>query len=244
MLTEQLKSKMVSLKLKGMLKGFEEQIQNPALYDFSFEERLGSLIEQEDLDRENRRLQNRLKQAKLKTGTILENIDFKTERNLDKKQILSLGNCSWILRKRNLIITGPTGIGKSYLASSLAHKACREGFSAIYLRMPLLFEDLTLAKLENRYKRLLEKIAKINVLVLDDWGLFSLNDDQRRGLLEVVEARYSVASTIIVSQVPVDQWFKLIGDPIIADAILDRVVHNSERISLAGESMRKKILEG
>jgi DNA replication protein DnaC len=244
MLTEQLKSKMMSLKLRGMLKGFEEQIQNPALYDFSFEERLGSLIEQEDLDRENRRLQNRLKQAKLKTGTILENIDFKTERNLDKKQILSLGNCSWILRKRNLIITGPTGIGKSHLASSLAHKACREGFSAIYLRMPLLFEDLILAKLENRYKRLLEKIAKINLLVLDDWGLFSLNDDQRRGLLEVVEARYSVASTIIVSQVPVDQWFKLIGDPIIADAILDRIVHNSERISLAGESMRKKILEG
>jgi DNA replication protein DnaC len=244
MLTEQLKSKMMSLKLRGMLKGFEEQMQNPTLHDFSFEERLGALIEHEDLDRENRRLQNRLKQARLKTGTILENIDFKTDRNLDKKQILSLGNCSWILRKRNLIITGPTGIGKSYLASSLAHKACREGFSAIYLRMPLLFEDLILAKLENRYKRLLEKIAKINVLVLDDWGLFSLNDDQRRGLLEVVEARYSVASTIIVSQVPVDQWFKLIGDPIIADAILDRIVHNSERISLAGESMRKKILEG
>lgn len=244
MLTEQLRSKMMSLKLRGMLKGFEEQIQNPALYDFSFEERLGSLIEQEDLDRENRRLQNRLKQAKLRAGIILENIDFKAERNLDKKQILSLGSCSWILRKRNLIITGPTGVGKSYLASSLAHKACREGFSAIYLRMPLLFEDLILAKLENRYKRLLEKIAKVNVLVLDDWGLFSLNDDQRRGLLEVVEARYSVASTIIVSQVPVDQWFKLIGDPIIADAILDRIVHNSERISLAGESMRKKILEG
>jgi DNA replication protein DnaC len=244
MLTEQLKSKMMSLKLSGMLKAFEEQIQNPALHDFSFEERLGALIEHEDLDRENRRLQNRLKQAKLKAGTILENIDFKTERNLDKKQILSLGNCSWILRKQNLIITGPTGIGKSYLASSLAHKACREGFSAIYFRMPLLFEDLTLAKLENRYKRLLEKIAKINVLVLDDWGLFSLNDDQRRGLLEVLEARYSVTSTIIVSQVPVDQWFKLIGDPIIADAILDRVVHNSERISLAGESMRRKILEG
>jgi DNA replication protein DnaC len=244
MLTEQLKSKMMSLKLRGMLKAFEEQIQNPALHDFSFEERLGSLIEHEDLDRENRRLQNRLKQAKLKTGTILENIDFKTERNLNKKQISSLSNCSWILRKQNLIITGPTGIGKSYLASSFAHKACREGFSAIYFRIPLLFEDLILAKIENRYKKLLEKIAKINVLVLDDWGLFSFNDDQRRGLLEVLEARYSVASTIIVSQVPVDQWFKLIGDPIIADAILDRVVHNSERISLTGESMRKKILEG
>jgi len=243
MLTEQLKSKMAALKLGGMVKAFEEQMQSLNFYDFSFEERLGFLIEQESLDRENRRLQNRLKQAKLKAGATLEDVDFKTERNLDKKQILSLGNCSWVMRKQNIIITGPTGIGKSYLASSLAQKACREGFSSIYLRMPLLFEDLILAKLENRYKRFLERVAKVNVLVLDDWGLFSLNDDQRRGLLEVVEARYSVGSTLIVSQVPVDQWFKLIGEPVIADAILDRIVHNAQRISLTGESMRKKLIE-
>jgi DNA replication protein DnaC len=244
MLIEQLKNKMVSLKLNGMLRGFEEQMKNISFHDISFEDRLSLLIEQEYLDRENRRLFNRLKQAKLKSTALIEDIDFNSERNLDKKQILTLSNCSWILRKQNLIITGATGIGKSYLATAFANKACREGLSALYFRMPMLFEDLILAKLENRYKRFLEKISRVQLLVLDDWGLLTLNDDQRRGLLEIIEARYSTGSIIFASQVPIDQWFKLIGDPIIADAILDRIVHNSQRIYLARESMRKKLVTG
>ena len=242
MLVEQLKSKIGALKLSGMLRAFEEQLENPRFLDFSFEERFGFLLEQESLERENRRLRNRLKQAKLKSNVSIEDVDFASDRNLDKRKILSLADCSWILRKQNMIITGPTGTGKSFLATAFAQKACREGFSSMYIRMPTLFEDLILAKLENRYKKLIGKISKANLFVLDDWGLFSLNDEQRRGLLEILEARYSVGSTIIVSQVPVDQWFKLIGEPVIADAILDRIVHHSQRISLTGGSMRKKQL--
>ena len=231
--------KLQTLRLSGMLKALNEQQQMPEIDSLGFEERLGLLIDREMTERENRRLGSRLKKAKLRHCCCVEDLDFKTSRGLDKSVILSLAACTWIARGINVLISGATGVGKSYLACALAHKACLEGYSAIYMRLPRLFEELRLAKADGRYGKLMLDYAKTNLLVLDDWGLTPMTDTQRRDLLELLEDRYGRKSTIVTSQLPVTSWHEAIGDPTLADAILDRLVHNAHKIELKGESMRK-----
>jgi DNA replication protein DnaC len=239
MLTHPTMEKLQTLKLTGMLKALTEQQQMFEIDSLSFEERLGLLVDREVTERENRKLATRLKKAKLRQSAVIEDLDFRRSRGLDKALILSLAACTWIAKGVNVLICGPTGVGKSYLGCALAHKACLEGHSALYLRLPRLFEELRLAKADGRYGKLMLSYAKTDLLVLDDWGLTQMTDPQRRDLLELMEDRYGLKSTIITSQLPVTAWHEAIGDPTLADAILDRIVHNAHKINMKGESMRK-----
>jgi len=239
MLTHPTMEKLNALKLTGMVKALTEQQQMAEVDSLGFEERLGLLVDREATERENRKLATRLKKAKLRQSASVEDIDFRRTRGMDKALILSLAACTWIAKGVNVLICGPTGVGKSYLACALAHKACLEGYTALYLRLPRLFEELRLAKADGRYGKLMLGYAKTDLLVLDDWGLTSMTDPQRRDLLELMEDRYGLKSTIITSQLPVTAWHEAIGDPTMADAILDRIVHNAHKIEMKGESMRK-----
>lgn len=241
MLVNQTREKLEQLKFKGMLQAFDEQISLPEVKDLTFEQRLGLLIDREIIERQNRRLIRRLRQAKLRENAAIEDIDFQSSRGLDKAYILSLAQCEWIKRNQNIIITGPTGVGKTYLACALAQKACRQGYTAIYHRLPRLFEQLAMAKGDGLYAKLLDKTAKSDVIILDDWGLSVLTESQRKDLLELIEDRYSLRSTIIATQLPITKWHEVINDQTIADAILDRLVHNAHKINMKGGSMRKKI---
>ncbi|MCF6179220.1 MAG: IS21-like element helper ATPase IstB [Geopsychrobacter sp.] len=239
MLTHPTMEKLNTLKLTGMVKALIEQQQMAEVDSLGFEERLGLLVDREATERENRKLGTRLKKAKLRQSASIEDLDFRRSRGMDKALILSLAACAWITKGINVLICGPTGVGKSHLACALAHKACLEGYTALYLRLPRLFEELRLAKADGRYGKLMLSYAKTDLLVLDDWGLSPMSDPQRRDLLELMENRYGLKSTIITSQLPVTAWHEAIGDPTLADAILDRIVHNAHKIELKGESMRK-----
>lgn len=232
--------KLTTMRFTGMAAALDEQMQMDGLDDMAFEERLGILLDREQAVRETRRMKTRLGKAKLRQQGSVENIDFRHPRSLDKSLVIRLADCQWIKKHNNLIITGSTGVGKSYLACAFAEKACREGFSALYLRTSKLFEDLSLAKGDGRYLKLLSSYAKTDLLVLDDYGLLELNQEQRHDLLEILEDRHGLKSTLVTSQLPVENWHEQIGDPTLADAILDRLVHNAHKIQLKGESMRKK----
>ena len=231
--------KLYTLRFTGMAKALTEQATLPDLHDLSFEERLGLLVDREMTEREDRRLTARLRQAKLKHQACMEDIDYRHARHLDKSLLRDLAQCQWIRQHLNVLITGPTGVGKTWIACALAHKACCEGYNALYLRLPRLLEMLPIAKGDGSYAKLLTRLAKLDLLVLDDWGLSPLHSDQRRDLLEIVEDRHEHRSTIVTSQLPIDQWHDMIGDPTLADAILDRLVHSAYKITLKGESMRK-----
>ncbi len=232
--------KLTAMRFTGMAAALEEQMQMEAPPDMAFEERLGLLLDREQAVRETRRMKTRLRKAKLRQQGSIEDIDFRHPRGLDRSLVLRLADCRWIKQHNNLIITGPTGVGKSYLACAFAEKACREGFSALYLRTTKLFEDLSLAKGDGRYLKLLTSFAKTDLLVLDDYGLLELTQEQRHDLLEILEDRHGLKSTLVTSQLPVEHWHEQIGDPTLADAILDRLVHSAHKIQLEGESMRKK----
>jgi DNA replication protein DnaC len=232
--------KLETLRFSGMVKALTEQMAVPDIEELSFEERLGLLVDREMTEREDRRLKSRLRQAKLKQSACVEDIDYRQPRGLDKSLILDLSQCQWIKRHLNIMITGPTGVGKTWIACALAQKACREGYRALYLRLPKLLQELPIAKGDGTYIKLLARLAKIDVLILDDWGLSKLMAEQRRDLLEILEDRYDCRSTIVTSQLPLDKWHDIIGDPTLADAILDRLVHNAYKINLRGESMRKR----
>ena len=232
--------KLTSLRFTGMAAALQEQMNMESINDLGFDERLGLLLDREQTSRENTRMQGRLRKAKLRQNGSIEDIDFRHPRGLDKSLILRLADCQWIKEHNNLIITGPTGVGKSYLACAFAQKACRAGYTALYLRMTKLFEDMALAKGDGRYLKLLTTLAKTDILVLDDFGLAPLNQEQRHDLLEILEDRNSIKSTLVTSQLPEEHWHEQIGDPTLADAILDRLVHAAYRIKLKGESMRKK----
>ena len=228
------------LKLHGMARAFEEQLQMPELQELSFEERLGLLVEREATERASRRLTSRLRRAKLREQAAIEDIDFRARRGLDKRQVLTLASCQWIADHLNVLITGKAGVGKTFLACALAHKACREGYTAWYLRVPRLFRDLAIARGDGSYDKLLRKYARTDVLVLDDWGLAHLGAQDRRDLLEILEDRYGSRSTVVTSQLPVKSWYDSIGDPTLADGILDRLIHGAYEIAMEGESMRRK----
>ena len=232
--------KLQTLRLSGMYKALTEQMAMADSETLGFEERLGLLADREITAREDRRLKTRLRQAKLKHNACIEDIDYRAPRGLDKALILSLSSCRWITEGLNLIINGPTGVGKTWIACALAQKACREDYTALYLRLPRLFEELTLAHGDGRFPKLMAAFAKTDLIVLDDWGLAKLTAEQRRDLLELLDDRHGQRSTIVTSQVPVDHWHEIIGDPTLADAILDRLIHNAYRINLQGESLRKR----
>ncbi len=232
--------KLKFLKFTGMADALAEQINVPDIADLAFEERLGLLVDREMTERENRRLTSRLRRARLKHNAVFEDIDYRHPRELDKSLTLSLASCQWVKERLNILITGPTGVGKTWLACAFAHKACREGYGALYQRLPRLLNSLTIAKGDGRYPKLLDSLAKTDVLILDDWGLSKLTAENRRDLLELLEDRYNQRSTLATSQLPLDKWHDLIGDPTLADAILDRLMHNAYKINLKGESMRKQ----
>lgn len=240
MLYQQTIEALLKLKLQGMLSALKEQQQNRQFKELTFEDRLGMLVDREITVQENRRLELRLKQAKLRQAAAVEDIDFRTTRGLDKNNVLELANCQWLKEHQNILIIGPTGVGKSFLACALAHKACREGFSVQYHRTSRLFQELAVSRADGRYLRLLKGLAKVDLIILDDWGLEALTKDQRNDLLEILEDRHNQKSLIITSQIPLENWHSLVGESTHADAILDRVVHNAHIINLKGDSMRKK----
>jgi DNA replication protein DnaC len=239
MLTHPTLEKLQALRLNGMLKGLEEQMQMTGLEEIGFVERLGLLVDREMTERENRRLKDRLAKARLRQSAAVEDVDLRTPRGLDRSLFVSLCSCQWITQHLNVLITGKTGTGKSFLACALAQKACRESFSVAYHRVPRLLSDLGTAKVDGRYSKLLASLSRIDLLVLDDWGLHPLTEGQRRDLLEILEDRYGRRSTLVTSQLPVKMWHDAIGDATLADALLDRLVHNAYQIKLLGESRRK-----
>ncbi len=240
MLTNATLEKLKKMRLVGMAAALEDQLQTPDVNDLGFEERLGLMVDREQTERDTRRLKTRLTQAKLRQKACIEDIDYGGKRGLDKAQLLDLASCRWINEHNNLLLTGPTGVGKTYIACALAQKACRQGLSALYLRLPRLFSDLAIAKGDGRYGKLLVKYSRVDVMVLDDWGVAPMTAENRRDLLEILDDRYERKSTLITSQLPVDKWHRYLEDPTLADAILDRVVHNAYRLELRGESMRKR----
>jgi len=229
-----------SLGLHGLAKGFRELEHRPETRGLDHAEWLGLLLEYELTLRRQKQFETRARVAKLRHSASVEDVDYQTPRGLDRALFLKLSACGWIAERRNLLLTGASGLGKSWLACALGQKACRENISVLYARVPRLFEDLALARGDARYARLLKSIARVKLLILDDWGPESLMSNQARALLEIVEDRYDKGSLIITSQVPVARWHDLIGVPTLADAILDRVVHNAYRIELSGESLRKR----
>ena len=239
MLANHSHERLLALRLTGMAKAFDDQLRQPDIDSLSFEQRLGLLIDREVTERDNRRLLTRLKFASLRQNAVVEDIDLRSPRGIDRAFFHSLVDGDWISRKHNLLITGATGTGKSWIACALGHKACRDNRSVLYHRLPRLFEALALARGDGRYQRMLKSLARVELLILDDWGLAPLTGDQRRDLLEIVDDRHQRGATIITSQVPVEHWHQVIADPTIADAVLDRIVHNAYRLELKGDSMRK-----
>ena len=239
MLTHPTEQRLVALGLAGRAKALEGQRRQPDVAALSFDERLGLLVDREAIERENKRLVSRLKFAGLRQNAVVEDVDMKAARGLDKALFARLAAGDWIDQHQNLIVIGPTGVGKSWIACALAHKACRDDRSVLYHRVPRLFEALGLARGDGRHARLLKSIARTQLLVLDDWGLANLTPDQGRDLLEIIDDRQGRGSTIVTSQLPVEHWHEAIANPTVADAILDRLVHNAHRLILKGESMRK-----
>ena len=228
------------MRLHALARAWQAQQEDPATSDLGFDERLALLVDAEWTDRQNKRQDRLLRAAKLRiAGACLEDIDYARERKLDKAVVRQLATGRWIQAHHNVVITGATGAGKPYLACALAQQACRQGYRALYRRAPRLFDELTLARADGSYVRLLARFAKVDVLVLDDWGLAPVKDAERRDLLEILEDRHGLRSTIWTSQIPVAQWHDHVGDPTIADAICDRLLHNAHRIVLQGPSRRK-----
>jgi len=231
--------KLSQMKLHTMAAAFKDQTEHPSLSSLSFEDRFAMIVDREWSFRENRKLTRRLKAARLRTQATIEDIDYQHPRGLDKSLIRSLAGCQWITTHQNVIVTGPTGIGKSYFGEAFANKACREGFTATRYRSTRLFAELHMARGDGSYFKTLAKLSRVDLLVIDDWLIEPLNEDQRRDFLEVMEDRHGLKSTLLTSQFPTSTWHDRIGEPTMADAILDRIIHNAHKVTLKGESMRK-----
>lgn len=240
MLIQQTMEKLYDLRLPGMAQGLQEQMERGDSAGLSFEERLGLIVDREWLLRQDKRLKRRLKAAKLKLQPCVEDIDYRHPRGLDKGTMQELATCRWIRAGGNLVITGPTGIGKTWLACALGHVACRNGFTAHYVRVPLLLHELAMARADGSYLKLLVTLGKYDLLILDDWGLCSIEGEAMQGILDVIDERIGLRSTLVTSQLPPAKWHSMIGDPSVADAILDRLLGTTVRVNLKGESMRRK----
>ena len=244
MLIEQIRRKMIDLGLEGMLKSFDDQMRLPNFRDLSFEERVGNLLDHEASFREDRRLRRLLKLAKLREQACLEDVDYSVSRGIDKSYIATLSGCNWIGKGQNLLITGPTGVGKTWLACAFGNQACRRGYKTRFYRLPLLLEELAISHHDATFTKKLNQLSKLDLLILDDFGLSQLSSQTRRDFLELVEARSGLRSTIVTTQLPVSKWHDFLskGNSTVADAILDRLVGNAHRLDLKGESLRQKAL--
>lgn len=232
-----------AMKLSGMAEAYEHQEQNPKIQSMSFDDRMSLIIDREDGRRQDRRFKGKLKKARFRyPEACLEEFDFSVERGVQKSRILDLANCKWIEKKQNLFLIGPAGSGKTYLACALARQACILGHTAKYIRLPRLLNETMIAKADGSYMQLMAQLNKTDVVIFDDWGIGKLTEEQRRDLLEIIEDRYELRSIIITSQLPVANWYDLIGEPQIADAILDRLVHSAHKLELkTKQSMREKM---
>jgi len=239
MLNQPTMEKLMAMKLHGMADAFREQMETADASQLSFDERFGLLVDRQWIWKENRALIRRLQLARFKERGVVEDIDYQHPRNLDRKLMRTLATSDWVRQHQNLLFIGPTGIGKTWLACALAHRACRDGFFALHKRMSELFRDLAVARADGSIGHVLARIARVDVLVLDDFAMAPLKDSERRDFLEICDDRYQRRSTVLTSQLPVAHWHEQIGDPSIADSIMDRLVHNAYRIELSGESMRK-----
>ncbi|TAN25131.1 MAG: hypothetical protein EPN30_05335 [Actinomycetota bacterium] len=228
------------LGLNGMLEAFREQLDGVQYQELSFEERLGMLVDREVAQREAKRLTTRLRSAKLRHSASIEDIDFRTPRGLERSVIMGLSSSHWVDAHQNILLTGPAGVGKSYIGCALAHSGIRSGHSALYRRAPALFADLSIARGDGRYLKLLQGLARVEILVIDDFALTPLAGSEPSDLLEVLDDRSERKSTIVTSQLPVDSWHQTLGDPTISDAVMDRLLHNSHIIEMKGASMRTK----
>ena len=240
MLTNHTLDQLRTLKLTGIADAFAQQLEQPATHELSFGERFALLVEREITYRENRRLTRLLQLARLKQPASIEDIDYKHKRGLDRSQVAQLATCDWVRAHHNLHITGPTGCGKSWLACALGNQACRQGLSVRYERSSRLLESLRIARGDGSYAKRLIQLAKTDLLILDDFGLKSLAQQERHDLLEVIEDRHGARSTLVTSQLPVSSWHEYLGDPTVADALLDRLLSHAHRLELKGESMRPR----
>ena len=242
MLNQQTITQLKALKLDGMAIAFAEHINHGSLQyvdDLSFEARFGLLIDREIAHRDSRRIDRLRKLAKLKVSSAcLEDINYRTGRGLDKRQMASFASCDWIRSGQNILMTGSTGVGKTWLACALGHAACRAGFATHYVRLPRLLEEMRVAHADGSFSRKLQALAKLDLLIIDDWGLASPTANERADLMEIIDDRAGSRSTLITSQLPVEHWHEYLKDPTLADAILDRIVHRSHRLNLKGESLR------
>lgn len=241
MLTHPTIDQLVKLGLAGMARAFTELQDNQSATALGHAEWLALLLDREATERSNRQLIARLRHARLRQRATIEDIDWRSPRGLDRTLMQRLIAGDWIDAPHNLIIEGPTGVGKSWLACALGNKACRDNRSVLYQRVPKLFAELALARGDGRHRKLMKRLGKVRLLILDDWGLEAFASEQRRDLLEIVEERYGRGAILITSQIPVDRWHDIIGEPTIADAILDRIVHNAHRLKLKGDSLRRKL---
>jgi len=240
MMNQQTLDKLHALHWFGLAEAWRKQMENPEVASLSFDERFSLLVDQHWTWRENQAMARRLKRSKLDTEPCVEDIDLRHPRGLDRSLMRTLSNSQWVVQHHSILFTGPTGIGKSWLAQALAQKACRDGYTVWYRRIPKLFRELMVARADGSLGRVLENIARTDVLVVDDFAMAPLNEQERRDFLEICDDRYNRRSTILTSQLPVEKWHAQIGDPTVADSILDRLVHNAYRIELSGESIRKK----
>ena len=235
-------SQLRQLKLTGMASALQTQQDQPGTYEgLAFAERLQLLVDYEDQERNQRKQERLTRAAQFKLKAHAKDIDYRSGRGLQQSQIASLLMCDWLKKSQNLLLTGPCGTGKTYIACALGHQACLKGYSVRYYRLPRLVLALTQAKADGSYSKLLKAIAGLNLLIIDDWGLEPLNAATRNDLMEIMDDRYEQSATVIISQLPAEQWYESIGDNTLADAILDRLMHNAHRINLKGESMRKKM---
>jgi DNA replication protein DnaC len=239
MLIEHTIARLNDMRLTGMSEAYSFQRERPNMQELSFDERFSMLVDGEWSCRQDRRLARLLKEAKLRLPACIEDINYRQPRDLDRNAIIHLATCDWIKDAQNVLITGPTGVGKTFIACALAHSACRHGFSARYYRVPRLLSDLAVARGDGSYAKVLNRLSRIRLLVLDDWGTAPLGPSESRDILEIIDDRSQLSCTIMASQLPVEDWHASILDPSVADAVLDRLVHNSHRIRLRGESMRK-----
>ena len=239
MLTHPTTERLRELGLAGMARALEEQRRQPEALDLSFEDRLAMLVDRESLERDSKRLATRLRFAGLRQQATPEDVDHRAARGLDRAVFHRLTSGEWIERHQDVLVTGPTGTGKTWLSCALGHRACRDNRPVLYQRVPRLLEGLALARGDGRYARMLKSLARVQLLILDDWAITPLTADQRRDIMEIIDDRHDRASTIVTSQVPVELWHEHIGNPTIADAVLDRLVHGAHRLELRGESIRK-----